>query len=267
MLTNPVEEDRHEEKLRKQKEKEEERAKKEQEKAERAEKKRLAREEKRKSKHDSGAVADDVPEDNAEEPVYTSPVGDPTAHERDVALGKDAHDAGQTVDSHGLSDGSPQHSHKVRGWLKNHLSRNKAAGEDGGNTKPEQSAKEDPGDKAAKRRSFFFGRGSPKKATSQPNASATSLGHGSGSMRDVAMAGKPDLEGEQPREAPIAAGQRSALSDSRGVSPISSVSSLESRSRKDRFSSLDMMPPRALEDPGPRSSISPSRDSRFREEI
>jgi hypothetical protein len=100
-------------------------------------------------------------------------------------------------------------------------------------------------------------------------------------MQDVAMAGKAGTEDAAAHDA---ANEESAHEntkrDSQGVSPVSTPleeerqlgdaadktdDGAEEQERPSRKSSLD--PPRPIEDPGVRTSSSPTRDSRFREEM
>merc|ERR1712000_733861 len=209
--------------------KEEERVKKEQEKAEKAEQRRLAKEEKRKSK---SGTADDQEEE-------TAPTDTARASGDDAILNDEVHPAMDTenreadtmppIDStlgtppspeaarslSGVRSGADEehqeehrgdHRHssgsKLKGWIKNRLSRGRSS-ERGGDAADEEKKK--------KRISFFKGSGALKK--DNPNASNASLENGPSSMRDVAIAGHAD------GEASHAAHER----DSRGVSPVSSV--------------------------------------------
>jgi hypothetical protein len=83
------------------------------------------------------------------------------------------------------------------------------------------------------------------------NHSATSLDNRATSMRDVALAGR-GTNGEL--------SDRDMLHDSRGVSPVSSDSD-------DDEQVPAITPPPAIKDPVARQSHSPSRDSRFRENL
>lgn len=148
---------------------------------------------------------------------------------------------------------------KVKGWIKNRFSRRKSVVERG--EEKESADNADKSGKPERRRSLFRGGAALRKKGHQ-NGSISSLNHRSSSMRDVAMAGKGDEEGQRDTEG---AGP-SADHDSRGVSPVSSnYDEEETRSRRGQGGGL--APPPPLQDSAPRSSISPNRDSRFREEM
>lgn len=143
---------------------------------------------------------------------------------------------------------------KVRGWIKNRFSRSKSVHENEATGTGEQE----------KKRRSFFRAGTSKKP--QPNDSMHSLEHRTSSMRDVAMAGR---SGEEESHGPEGA-QASGARDSRGVSPVSSVEERRSRSAyrdEEENEGPSIVPPRPIADPAPRSSMSPNRDSRFREEM
>lgn len=72
-------------------------------------------------------------------------------------------------------------------------------------------------------------------------------------MRDVALAGRGTHGDSSDREHDV-------LHDSRGVSPVSSDSDDDNQVPA-------MTPPPAIKDPATRESHSPSRDSRFRENL
>ncbi|KAI6782845.1 uncharacterized protein J7T54_002004 [Emericellopsis cladophorae] len=268
-------EDKEEEKARKMQAKEEERVKKEQEKAEKAEQRRLAKEEKRKSK--TGTAADDqeeetAPIDNARvsgddailnDEVHPamdaedreadtmapidSTLGAPSSPEaaRSLSAVRSGADEEHQDEQHGADQDERQGHHrhssgsKLKGWIKNRLSRGRSMSERDGDAADEEKKK--------KRTSFFKGSGALKK--DNPNASNASLGNGPSSMRDVAIAGHADGEASQ------AAPER----DSRGVSPVSSVARDEAPDR--------LEPPKPIGERAPRASVSPGRDSRFREEM
>jgi hypothetical protein len=250
-------------------EKEEEKVRKEQEKAEKAEQKRLAKQGNRRSKHDSahsgvGAIDNDD-EHSAAMNNGVAPI-EPEDHQ-DAGLSQNVPGVETTVAAdpnyvhvHGSetehartsdveSPSSP--TSKVKGWIKNRFSRSKSVHEN-----------ETVGEQEKKRRSFF--RGGTLKKT-HPNDSTHSLEHRTSSMRDVAMAGRSGEEESHGREGAQASGAR----DSRGVSPVSSVEDRRSRSvyRDEEDGVFSMAPPRPIADPAPRSSLSPNRDSRFREEM
>lgn len=272
-------EDKEEEKARKMQAKEEERVKKEQEKAEKAEQRRLAKEEKRKSK---SGTADDQEEETAPTdtarasgddailndevhpamdtenreadtmPPIDSTLGTPPSPEAARSLSgvrsgaDEEHQEEHREEHHDEQHGADQDEHrghhrhssgsKLKGWIKNRLSRGRSS-ERGGDAADEEKKK--------KRISFFKGSGALKK--DNPNASNASLENGPSSMRDVAIAGHAD------GEASHAAHER----DSRGVSPVSSVYEAPDR----------LEPPKPIGERAPRASVSPGRDSRFREEM
>jgi hypothetical protein len=213
--------------------------------------KRSAKEEKRKSKHDSAkSGVSGSGEAEVEVEVATSDVtrdetaSQPQTHEThplpavDTANTAEAHPT--DLDQSQLDDGPASPTSKVKGWIKNRFSRRKSVVESNG----------EKGEKGEKRRSFF--RGGAALRNDQANASVSSLDNRASSMRDVAMAGRNT--------------QHLPRTDSQGISLDSSDSSEDEGQSRDRRS-LSVMPPRPIEDPAPRSSISPSRDSRFREEI
>ncbi|KAG9255233.1 uncharacterized protein F5Z01DRAFT_685601 [Emericellopsis atlantica] len=268
-------EDKEEQKARKMQAKEEERAKKEQEKAEKAEQKRLAKEGKRRSK--VGTAADDQEEETAPAdtarvsgddailndevhpamdaedrdadvvPPIDSTLGDPPSPEaaHSLAAARSGADEEHQDEQHEVDQdehrGDHRHSSgsKLKGWIKNRLSRGRSMSERDGDAADEEKKK--------KRTSFFKGSGALKK--DNPNASNASLEQGPSSMRDVAIAGHAD------GEASHAAPER----DSRGVSPVSSVARDEAPDR--------LEPPKPIGERAPRASVSPGRDSRFREEM
>lgn len=169
--------------------------------------------------------------------------------DRDHVFNTQGTDAEQAATSDKDSPTSPQS--KVRGWIKNRFSRSKSVSE-------QESAPEKEKEKEKKRRSLFRS-GTSKRGQ---NGTISSLEPRSSSMRDVALAGRDE---EEPHEPGVA--RESNARDSRGVSPVSSV---EDRSRShydDEHEDSAMRPPRPIADPAPRSSISPNRGTRFREEI
>jgi hypothetical protein len=123
----------------------------------------------------------------------------------------------------------------VKGWIKNRFSRSKSVSEHND-----------------KKKGFL---GGAALRDSGANASTTSLDNRPTSMRDVAMAGKSEPN------------RLSTPHDSRGVSPVSSDNEEEVGESSQRQGGLSMMPPRPIEDPVARTSSSPTRDSRFREEM
>lgn len=276
--------------------KQEARERRQHEKAERAEKKRLAKGEKRMSKHDSatsGVVAGEAhgethEETHEDEHAHTAEARDEASQEEDSheaaeteapppAVASGAVPEAEQGATAGLEESEAEQSHRfrVRGWIKNRFSRAKSIGEHGEKAKktellettevpetPQKPEGTEKTEKSGQRRSLFRG-GSILRRNKQRSASQINLEHRSSSMRDVAMAGKS--EGQEGRDEGEAAGP-SAPRDSRGVSPVSSADDEpESRSRKDRNSGL--MSPKHIVNLAPRSSVSPSRDSRFREEI
>jgi hypothetical protein len=210
--------------------------------------KRSAKEEKRKSKHDSAKSgvsgsgdAEVEAEVTASDATRDETVSQPPTHETYTAPAVDTANTAEAsttdLDQAQLDDGPNSPTSKVKGWIKNRFSRRK-------------SVVESNDEKGEKRRSFF--RGGAALRNDQANASVSSLDNRASSMRDVAMAGRNT--------------QHLPRTDSQGVSVDSSDSSEDEGPSRDRRS-LSVMPPRPIEDPAPRSSVSPSRDSRFREEI
>lgn len=222
----------------------------------------------RKSKHDSATSG--VVADNAEEERTAAAANDETMDEDYPHQAVPESNAVPTVETTVSSD--PNHVHTrtdadntdvpeqdsptspksgVRGWIKNRFSRGKSVGEHDAT-----------GEHEKKRRSLFRS-GTAKK--SQRNGSVTSLEHRTSSMRDVAMAGRGGEDDVNEADAIGTTGAR----DSRGVSPASSIENRRPRSShyEEPDDSPTMIPPKPIEDPAPRSSISPNRDSRFREEI
>lgn len=228
-------------KAQREKEKAEEKERKERERFEKAEAKRLAKEEKSRSKH--GDSAADNTETHDVVPDHTAPAT------TTIVTGGDADDhtrnnADSSSPNSPSSPTSPTKS-KVRGWIKNRFSRGKSVSDGDG-----------------KRRSFF---GGAALRDQEANNSTTSLDNRNSSMRDVAMAGKAPATEEDG-----AADRGRATRDSRGVSPVSTpgeefcdpLSGTEAVEQP-----TPMTPPKPIADPMVRTSVSPSRDSRFREEI
>lgn len=264
-----AEQDKQEEKAKKNQEKleekarkDEEKAKREEEKAAKAEQKRHEKEGKRKSKLSPAAVA--APTSQQEE--HTQDEGDTTAARDEGTQDEIAEEvvssgSRPTYEAKVEASGSSQHksegstspTSKVKGWIKNRFSRGKSIGEQ---------------DK--KRRSFFGGASMKDHAG---NGSTASVENRSTSMHDVAMAGKADEETH-------ASKHEAEERDSQGVSPVSTPleeerqlgdhmategEGVEEAARESRKASLD--PPKPIEDPVIRTSSSPTRDSRFREEM
>jgi hypothetical protein len=219
---------------------------KQEEKAKKAEQKRVAKDEKRKSKHDPFVVAPPLAP-----PLDTTVAGDETMTGAAPLDTEQPHDApAETLDSQAApvevsdaefgrrksGDSPTSPTAKVKGWIRNRFSRGKSISETND-----------------KKKGFL---GGAALRGSGGNASATSLDQRANSMRDVALAGR---EAQRPSTAP----------DSRGVSPVSSDDEVEAEpaSRSRRGDDIQIVPPRPIEDPGVRTSSSPTRDSRFREEM
>ncbi|KAK2598949.1 Eisosome assembly protein [Conoideocrella luteorostrata] len=271
------EQEKQEQQAKKLQEKLDEKHRKDEEKAAKAEQKRLAKDEKRKSKLGPAAAtaASDSHHDNEGEAIPTRDrESRPEAAEESVLA--DEHPTVDTnVEAAGPSqrkaEGSNSPTSKVKGWIKNRFSRGKSFGE-----------------QDRKRRSFFGGA-SLKDKDATGNGSAVSIENRSTSMHDVALAGKTDEErhgvvktktgakGETRRDS----AQHDADRDSQGVSPMSTPLEEErelggkvdgedthetgAEDRQSRKTSIE--PPRPIQDPVARTSSSPTRDSRFREEM
>lgn len=221
-------------------EKQEYKAKKAEEKAARAEERRHAKEEKQKARGDtavSGEEAIDDGESTRSEDAASSPIVAvaPGSTEADAPAAIDTETGGTERGRRKPSDAASPTS-KVKGWIKNRFSRGKSLGE---------KDHESHGDK---RGSFVGGAALRDPDT---NHSAISLDNRATSMRDVALAGR-GTNGEP--------SDRDMLHDSRGVSPVSSDSD-------DDEGVAAITPPPAIKDPVGRQSHSPSRDSRFRENL
>ncbi|OHE95893.1 hypothetical protein CORC01_08745 [Colletotrichum orchidophilum] len=223
-----IAQEKQEEKEKRHREKQELKAKKEEEKAVKAE-------EKRKSK-----LPEITPGESAvaAESSEVSPVSDDQGVNR----------AGQqkpTINTHRESSGSdnprsPSDSgsptNKMKSWLKSRFGRPRgrsAAGE------------------SAEERGFIGGVALTRLA----NESATSLDARSASMREVAIAGK---SGESPRS--------SAAHDG-DVSPVSSDNESEHFVEASDDLEGPVSPPAAIRDPNTHKTHSPTRDSRFRENL
>ncbi|KJK77947.1 hypothetical protein H634G_06914 [Metarhizium anisopliae BRIP 53293] len=266
------EQEKQEEKAKKLQEKMDEKARKDEERATKAEQKRQAKEEKRRSKHGPAVATTSSPHQGE----HTQEADENPAGREEETRGETAEElglagSGPTVETTAEAPGSPQHktegstspTAKVKGWIKNRFSRGKSIGEH---------------DK--KRRSFFGGASLKDHAG---DGSAASIENRSASMHEVALAGKSGEEHETKHEAAKESAHREAKRDSQGVSPVSPVSTpleeeleladeaknkgkgVEEEERPSRKTSLD--PPRPIEDPAVRTSSSPTRDSRFREEM
>ncbi|KAI9158774.1 Eisosome protein 1 [Paramyrothecium foliicola] len=229
------EQEKQEEKAKKQHEREEEKVKKEEERATKAEQKRHAKEEKRKSKDPTSPGLDTANIDNGDVNTETEQQGIAPAGPSHTApaLALPAEISDNEGNQRKPEDSPTSPTSKVKGWIKNRFSRGKSIGEH-----------------SDKKKGFLGGAA----LRSEANASATSLENRPSSMRDVALAGKS--ENERPLT-PM---------DSRGVSPVSSDDEAEAGPSR-RHGNLEMMPPRPIEDPVIRKSSSPTRDSRFREEM
>ncbi|KAK0392205.1 hypothetical protein NLU13_1703 [Sarocladium strictum] len=228
-------------KAQREQEKAQERERKEAEKAKRAEEKRLAKEEKRRSKHQDTTATASHEGDHAEESNIPGTTTIVTAGGHEDA-GESSPKDGDKSPSSPTSPNSPtSHGSKVKGWIKNRFSRGKSVSE--GND--------------VKRRSFFGGA-----ALRDANGSASSLDHRASSMRDVALAGKTNSAGGlSPNDART--GRDSAV-----VSPVSTPGAERCDPLADvEPSPMPITPPRPIADPMVRTSVSPSRDSKFREEI
>lgn len=246
------EQEKQEEKAKKLQEKMEVKHRKDEEKAAKAEEKRQAKEEKRRSKLGPAGAAAVITSPSA--PQHDDDGGAVSNRDGDVqAVAAEAPSTGR----HKGGDASSP-TVKVKGWLKNTFSREKSSGEQN-----------------KKRRSFFGGASMKNKGTSG-NGSAVSIENRSTSMQDDALAGKAGNEVGEP--APHDDGDR----DSQGVSPVSSLLEEErdvgakaaendileteaGEARVGRKKSVEA--PRLKDDAVARTSSSPNRDSRFREEL
>ncbi|KAF5025432.1 hypothetical protein F66182_2492 [Fusarium sp. NRRL 66182] len=222
-------------------EKQEYKAKKAEEKAARAEEKRHAKEEKQRSRggSDTAVAGEEAVDDNASthsEEAVTAPGTESSEPQAPTAIDTETGNAERGRRK--PSDAGTSPTSKVKGWIKNRFSRGKSLGE------------QDHESQGDKRRSFI---GGAALRESDVNRSATSLDNRATSMRDVALAGRSKNAESSDRE-------RDVLSDSRGVSPVSSL-------EDDGAQGVVMTPPPAIKDPAARESHSPSRDSRFREMI
>ncbi|KAK5993186.1 hypothetical protein PT974_06614 [Cladobotryum mycophilum] len=231
------EDDRQQERVRKLQGKQEEKAKKDEERATKAEQKRLVKEEKRKSGVDATGNNHELSNDDIEGQEQHSHVTGGTQEVSD----RSAHPAGETTiarmdttSQRKSSQGSISPTSKVKGWIRNRFSRGKSLGDNG-----------------EKQKGFV---GGAALRGLDDNGSTASLGHRSTSIRDVAMAGKVPNGGTVSNNA-------GSIRDSRGVSPLSSSS--DAGTLGGRRPSLE--PPRPFTDTLPRTSSSPTRDSRFKE--
>ncbi|KAK2028498.1 hypothetical protein LX32DRAFT_653068 [Colletotrichum zoysiae] len=233
-----IEQEKQEEKERRQREKQELKAKKEEEKAARAE-------EKRKSKG-----PETLPGDSAIAGVSSEP--SPTSDDHDASVSRRANQNKPTINTQREApnsdnprspseSGSP--TNKMKEWLKSRFSRPRGRSSAGEN---------------ADERGFIGGVALTRLA----NESATSLDARSASMREVAIAGKPEAEALM---SPADGGGR--IRGSRDVSPVSSDSGSERfvEARDDIHGPVS--PPVPIRDTNIHKSSSPTRDSRFREII
>ncbi|KAI8234325.1 hypothetical protein K4K55_004782 [Colletotrichum sp. SAR 10_96] len=236
------ESDKQEEKERRHREKMDSKAKKEEEKAARAGEKRLSSSEKRRSKQPEVPTEDSLEAGETSQQYETSdadarPKSSRASHTKPtINTQKDVPSGSDTARSPSES-GSP--THKMKEWLKSRFSRPRGRSAAGENP-PEE-------------RGFIGGVALTRLA----NESATSLDGRSGSMREVAIAGKSGSKsvGESPRS-PMGHDD---------VSPITSDDESERfvEARNDLKGPIS--PPPTLKDPSKHKSSSPTRDSRFRE--
>ncbi|CVK89796.1 uncharacterized protein FMAN_04063 [Fusarium mangiferae] len=219
-------------------EKQESKAKKAEEKAARAEERRQAKEEKQRTRGNTAVSGEEAIDDGAStrsEEVASPPVVAPNESSEPVApTAIDTEAATTERGRRKLSDAASPTS-KVKGWIKNRFSRGKSLGE------------KDRESQGVKRSSFI---GGAALRDTDANESSTSLDNRATSMRDVALAGRSANAEANDHD-------RDVLHDSRGISPVSSVSDDEAVPA--------ITPPPAIKDPAGRKSQSPSRDSRFRE--
>ncbi|KAK1989427.1 hypothetical protein LZ30DRAFT_744442 [Colletotrichum cereale] len=225
-----IEQEKQEEKERRHREKQELKAKKEEEKVAKAE-------EKRKSKGPEILSGNSAIAGESSEP---SPMSD----DHDASVSRRANQIKPTINtqsevSNSDNPRSPSESgsptNKMKEWLKSRFSRPRGRSSAGEN---------------ADERGFVGGVALTRIA----NESATSLDVRSASMREVAIAGKPGDGGGRTR-------------GSRDVSPVSSDSGSERfvEARDDLEGPVS--PPLPIRDTGLHKSVSPTRDSRFREII
>lgn len=261
--------EKHDEKVRREEERAQELVKRDEEKAAKAEQKRLAREEKRRSKHEA-AVGHGGHDDGHDDGHGREHEGEGGASD-DVAVEDHPHDHDGRRKSGSSSSNSP--TSKVKGWIRNRFSHGKSMSETG-----------------EKRRSFLGGAAMREHGA---GGSTQSLEKRTSSMRDVALAGKGGDEGgggdgvvetggpsgTKHRAEPTGFKEHRAepehQHDSRSVSPVSAAAGDERQGvdlvdddddeRNGRCISIEA--PRPIEDAAVRTSSSPTRDSRFREEM
>ncbi|POR33340.1 Eisosome protein 1 [Tolypocladium paradoxum] len=254
--------EKQDEKAKRDEEKAQERAKKEEEKAAKAVQKRHAKEERRKSnKPEAATVSTHVnhEEHAAGEDEGVHDTGNLTGFHPTVETSVESPSSAQRK-----AEGSTSPTSKVKGWIKNRFSRGKSATEHGD-----------------KRRSFV---GGAAMRESGANGSTASLDNRSTSMRDVAIAGTSgdDHAGHEETGATDTDHGREPVEnddeterDSHGVSPVSTPleeerqlgDKVEEEDKAHNSRLMGMEPPRPIEDPVARTSSSPTRDSRFREEM
>ncbi|KAK1968452.1 hypothetical protein LY78DRAFT_574191 [Colletotrichum sublineola] len=236
-----VEQEKQEEKERRHREKQELKTRKEEEKAAKAE-------EKRKSKGPEILAGDSVI-------VGDSSEHSPTSDDHDAYVSRSATQNKPTINtqreaSNSDNPRSPSESgsptNKMKEWLKSRFSRPRGRSSAGEN---------------ADERGFIGGVALTRIA----NESATSLDTRSASMREVAIAGKPDAEAlRSPADGEHDGGVTRV---SRDVSPFSSENGSERfvEARDDLQGPVS--PPAPIRDTNRHKSASPTRDSRFREII
>ena len=207
-----------------------------------AEQKRLAKEEKKKAKPESGAVGTTAEHGSNDDASITSDEAhdtqEPVDAPRTTAIDINTEN---TTEEHKAPESGTSPTSKVKGWIKNRFSRGKSVGD---NEKP-----------ADKGKGFV---GGAALRDSELNRSNTSLSNRPTSMRDVALAGKSGEAETHDEE---------ALRDSRGVSPVSSEDEEQTERTEMQGEFPALTPPRPIEDPMIRTSSSPTRDSRFRENL
>ncbi|KAG6033082.1 hypothetical protein E4U41_007029 [Claviceps citrina] len=281
MIKKAREQEKQDEKAKKMQEKLEVKHRKDEEKAAKVEEKRMAKEEKRKSKLapvvTTAAAAAPAPQHDDDGENMTS-----RDAETQAVTAVEPNAEQRTVVTTISPPGSPQHKRessssptsKVKGWIKHTFTREKP-----------------PGEHNRKRRTFFGGA-SMKNKDASGNDSAVSLVNRPASMNEVALAGKRGDEtlGKEQADAAtkLETGGKSAAPreeedrDSQGVSPVSTPLEEERElddqafdggacetekgaARPSRILGIEL--PRRIDDDVGRTSSSPNRDSRFREEL
>lgn len=193
------------------------------------------------SDSDASALASTIDEDETRD-VATPVVADTHTEQSD------------SVKRSSIASSSTPQKGKVRGWLKNRLSRGKSLAEkDNSGEKSE---------KADKRRSIFGGLKKDRAA----NGSAASIENRSSSIRDVALAGKDEDKTEAAAvKEESKATEEPERPDSSGVSPVSTPGGGDNFEDARQSRSLEV--PKAVEEEAGRLSSSPAPGSRFKEEI